>query len=122
MQTFEEVFVIGFAVITVLAVVCSIITNMIKELVFIDKIPTSIVCMVVSLLVCLFMVQFAYTYMDFGISRFNATVFAIIGSFVVSLVSMSGWDRINQIIESICSRKDMENLLDTIKKYGKDDK
>ncbi|WP_320973323.1 ribonuclease [Enterocloster bolteae] len=80
----------------ILACVVSIITQVIKELPKLDKLPTSVVALTISLVLCPLVVIVLCTYMKQPIVWYY--VFgAFIAAFIVYLVSTGGWERVNEI-------------------------
>ena len=80
----------------VLACAVSAITQVIKELPKLDKLPTSVVALSISLVLCPLAVIILCTYVKQPIVWYY--VFgAIIAAFIVYLVSTGGWERVNEI-------------------------
>lgn len=80
----------------VLACAVSIITQVIKELPKLDKLPTSVVALTISLVLCPLAVVILCNYMKQPIAWYY--VFgAIIAAFIVYLVATGGWERVNEI-------------------------
>lgn len=79
-----------------LACAVSIITQVIKELPKLDKLPTSVVALSISLVLCPLAVIVLCTYMKQTIVWYY--VFgAFIAAFIVYLVATGGWERVNEI-------------------------
>ena len=78
----------GLALIGVLAFLVSIIVQVIKELPGLNKIPTSIVALVTSLILCPVALAVLCTYYIFA---------SIIAAFVVYLVATGGWEKVKGI-------------------------
>lgn len=75
----------------ILATAVSIITEVMKA-VLPKKFPTKVLAMIVSFIVCI-----VYT-IAFGTVSVSSIVMAIFGGFVVSFVSMFGFDQFKEII------------------------
>ena len=83
----------GLALIGVLAFLVSIIVQVIKEL---NKIPTSIVALVTSLILCPVALAVLCTYYKTAVTWYY--IFAsIIAAFVVYLVATGGWEKVKGI-------------------------
>ena len=78
----------GLALIGVLAFLVSIIVQVIKEMPGINKIPTSIVALATSLILCPVALIILCTYY---------IVASIVGAFIVYLVATGGWERVKEI-------------------------
>lgn len=75
-----------------LAGVVSIVTQVLKNILP-SKMPTKLLVFIVSLLVtCLFVLT------SYSISV-KMVILSLLGSFVVALVSMNGWDTVKEIFE-----------------------
>lgn len=86
----------GLALIGGLAFLVSVIVQVIKELPGINKIPTSIVALVTSLILCPVALAVLCTYYKTVITWYY--VFAsFIAAFVVYLVSTGGWVKVKDI-------------------------
>ena len=86
----------GFMVIGILAAVVSIITQVTKEIAFLNRIPTSLQVLVLSLILCPVVLVAACQYFRIVITWYM--VFgAFIAAFVVALVAMGGWEKVREI-------------------------
>ena len=86
----------GLALIGVLAFLVSIIVQVIKELPGLKNIPTSIVALAASLVLCPIALMVLCTYMKIVITWYY--VFAsFLAAFVVYLVATGGWEKIKEI-------------------------
>lgn len=86
----------GLALIGVLAFLVSIIVQVIKELPGLNKIPTSIVALVTSLILCTVALAVLCTYYKTAVTWYY--IFAsIIAAFVVYLVATGGWEKVKGI-------------------------
>lgn len=86
----------GLALIGVLAFLVSIIVQVIKELPGLNKIPTSIVALVTSLILCPVALVVLCTYYKTAVTWYY--IFAsIIAAFVVYLVATGGWEKVKGI-------------------------
>lgn len=88
----------------ILALLVSVITEVIKKLEFLKKIPTALVVIVVSLILCPVSVVMLAAY--FGIVLEWFMVFAsFIAAFIVALVSMDGWERMAELAGRFIKKK-----------------
>ncbi len=86
----------GLALIGALAFLVSIIVQVIKELPGLNKIPTSIVALVTSLILCPAALVVLCTYYKTAVTWYY--IFAsIIAAFVVYLVATGGWEKVKDI-------------------------
>lgn len=86
----------GFMVIGILAAVVSIITQVTKEIAFLNRIPTSLQVLVLSLILCPVALVAACQYLKIVITWYM--VFgSFIAAFVVALVAMGGWEKVREI-------------------------
>lgn len=86
----------GLAALGVLAFMVSIIVQVIKELPKLNKIPTSIVALVTSLILCPAAVVILCTYYKIVITWYY--VFAsFLAAFIVYLVATGGWEKVKSI-------------------------
>ena len=86
----------GLALIGVLAFLVSIIVQVIKELPGLDKIPTSIVALITSLILCPVALLILCTYYKTTVTWYY--IFAsVIAAFVVYLVATGGWEKVKGI-------------------------
>lgn len=80
----------------VLAFLVSVIVQTVKELPLLQAVPTSVVALVVSLILCLLAVIIACQYFKIVLVWYYI-IAAIIAAFVVYLVATGGWKRITTI-------------------------
>lgn len=79
-----------------LAFLVSVIVQVIKELPGLQRIPTSAVALVVSLILCLLTVIIVCQYFNF-VMVWYYPVASIIVAFVVYLVATGGWERVSDL-------------------------
>lgn len=80
----------------VMAFLVSTITQVVKELPGIKKIPTAVVVIVLSLVLCPAALVAALSWLSRPITWYM--IFAcIIAAFIVALVAMDGWERVAEI-------------------------
>lgn len=80
----------------VMAFVVSTVTQVVKSWPGLDKLPTSVVVIVLSLVLCPVTFVALMAWMDREITWYM--VFAcMIGAFIVALVAMDGWERLKEI-------------------------
>ena len=85
--------VVGF-----LAFIINVITQLTKEIGFLSRIPTSLQVIVTSLIICL-LAYFGYSaYSDLTIQWYYV-VGTIVGSFIVSYISMYGFEKLKELYE-----------------------
>ncbi|MCI9338846.1 MAG: ribonuclease [Lachnospiraceae bacterium] len=85
-----------FMAIGVLAFLVAAIVQIIKELPWLQRIPTSLVALTVSLILCLLAVIIVCQYLEIAIVWYY--IFAsFIAAFVVYLVATGGWERVTEI-------------------------
>jgi len=79
-----------------LAFLVSVITQVIKELPVLNKMPTAVVVFVLSLILCPLTFLAAMDYMSKPVEWYM--IFAcMIAAFLVALVAMSGWEAVRNI-------------------------
>lgn len=86
----------GLALIGALAFLVSIIVQVIKEMPGLNKIPTSIVALVTSLILCPVALIILCTYYKVTIVWYYI-VASVVGAFIVYLVATGGWERVKEI-------------------------
>lgn len=98
MELFMQYVTYALMAVGALAFVVAVIVQVIKELPWLQQIQTSVVALVVSVLVCVFVMQVACQY-------FRIVIFwyywpgAVIAAFIVYLVATGGWERVTGIWE-----------------------
>lgn len=86
----------GMALLGVLAFMVSIVVQVIKEMPFLSKIPTSAVALITSMALCPVALIVLCTYFKITITWYY--VFAsFMAAFIVYLVSTGGWEKIKEI-------------------------
>lgn len=89
------------------AFLVSVITQVIKEMPVLKKIPTNAVALVLSMILCPLAVIIACQYMNIVITW--VYVFAsFIAAFIVYLVSTGGWEKIHELWNRTKYKKDFE--------------
>lgn len=86
----------GLAVLGVLAFMVSIVVQVIKELPKLNKIPTSIVALVTSLILCPVAVVVMCTYYKMVITWYYI-IASVVAAFIVYLVATGGWEKVKSI-------------------------
>jgi putative effector of murein hydrolase LrgA (UPF0299 family) len=90
------------------AFIVSIITQAIKEMPLLVKIPTNVVVLVLSLILCPVEVIVLCQYFKIVIEWYY--IFAsFIASFIVYLVSTGGWERVTQLWNKTKYKKEKED-------------
>lgn len=86
----------GMALLGVLAFMVSIVVQVIKEMPFLAKVPTSAVALITSMILCPVALVILCTYFKITITWYY--VFAsFLAAFIVYLVSTGGWEKIKEI-------------------------
>lgn len=86
----------GLMALGVLSFLVAVIVQVIKELPLLKKIPTSVVALAISLILCPLAVVIACQYYKIVIDWYH--VFAsFIAAFIVYLVATGGWERVAEI-------------------------
>lgn len=86
----------GLALIGGLAFLVSIIVQVLKELPGLSRIPTSIVALATSLILCPVTLTMLCTYYKIAVTWYY--IFAsLVGAFVVYLVATGGWEKVKSI-------------------------
>lgn len=80
----------------ILAFLVAVIVQVIKELPCLQRIPTSVVALVVSLILCRLAVIIACQYFKIIIVWYYV-VASVVAAFMVYLVATGGWERIAEI-------------------------
>ena len=86
----------GLALIGVLAFLVSIIVQVIKELPGLNQIPTSIVALVTSLILCPMELVILCTYYKMVITWYYI-IASVVAAFIVYLVATGGWEKVKSI-------------------------
>jgi putative effector of murein hydrolase LrgA (UPF0299 family) len=90
------------------AFVVSIITQAIKDMPFLTKVPTSVVVLILSLILCPVEVIVLCQYFKIVIEWYY--IFAsFIASFIVYLVSTGGWERVTELWKRTKYKKELED-------------
>ena len=90
-----------------LAFVCSLIVQAIKEMPWLVKIPTNVVALVISLILCPVAVVILCQYFKIVIEWYY--IFAsFIAAFIVYLVSTGGWERVAEMWKRTKYNKQIE--------------
>ena len=96
MQFFMEYATYCLMAIGVTAFIVSVITQTIKELPFLVKIPTNIVVLVLSLIFCPIELIIACQALEITIVWYYILA-SFVASFIVYLVATGGWERVTDI-------------------------
>ena len=86
----------GLALIGVLAFLVSIIVQVIKELPGLNQIPTSIVALVTSLILCPMALVILCTYYKMVVTWYYI-IASVVAAFIVYLVATGGWEKVKSI-------------------------
>lgn len=107
-QTVMELVTYVLMAIGLTAFIVSIITQAIKEMPLLVKIPTNVVVLVLSLILCPVEVIVMCQYFKIVIEWYY--IFAsFIASFIVYLVSTGGWERVTQLWNKTKYKKEKED-------------
>lgn len=96
MNTMMEYITYGLALIGGLAFLVSVIVQVIKEMPGLNKIPTSVVALAASMILCPVALIVLCTYYKMVITWYYVFA-AFVAAFVVYLVSTGGWEKIKSI-------------------------
>lgn len=83
-------------VVTLLAFLVSLITETIKNLGFLKKIPTNLVVLVLSVLLCIIAYVIAASVLNYRIYWYGI-VGSILGGFIINYVATYGWEKFNSL-------------------------
>jgi hypothetical protein len=90
------------------AFIVSIITQAVKEMPFLKKIPTNVVVLILALILCPVEVIVLCQYFKIVIVWYY--IFAsFIASFIVYLVSTGGWERVTELWKKTKYKKELED-------------
>lgn len=95
----EVIAVLGF-----LAFLVNIIVEMVKDMSLIKDVPTKLVVLIISLIINL-SVFIAYTSYTGNVVQIYEVISIVIGSFVVSYISMYGYDSLKELYVKSQSKK-----------------
>lgn len=96
MELMVQYITYGLMALGVLSFLVAVIVQVIKELPGLNKIPTSVVALAVSLIVCPLAVVIACQYYKIVIVWYYP-IGAIIAAFVVYVIATGGWERAAEI-------------------------
>lgn len=85
-------------VVGLLAFIINVITQLTKEIGFLSRIPTALQVIVTSLIICL-LAYFGYSGYSGLTIQWYYVVGTIVGSFIVSYISMYGFDKLKELYE-----------------------
>lgn len=91
------------AVICALCVIISVITEFTKEIGFLNKIPTSLQVLVLSIVVCVLAFFMFISYMNIQFAWYYLVAVIFI-SFIVAIITAKGWDFFINIIKRFWRR------------------
>ena len=83
-------------VVGVLAFLVSAIVQVIKELPGLQRVPTSVVALAVSLILCPLAVVIACQYLGIAVTLYYI-IASVIAAFIVYLVATGGWERVAEM-------------------------
>lgn len=90
----------GLALIGVLAFMVSIVVQVIKEMPGLTKLPTSIVALAASLVLCPLAMIGLCAYYKIVITWYYVTA-SFLAAFIVYLVSTGGWEKVKEIWDRV---------------------
>lgn len=96
MELMMQYITYGLIALGVLSFLVAVIVQVIKELPWVNRIPTSVVALVVSVILCPLAVIIACQYFKIVIVWYYP-IGAVIAAFIVYLVATGGWERIAEI-------------------------
>ena len=97
-QTIMDNVSIIFMVITCICVLISVITEFTKEIGFLNRIPTSLQVLVLSLIICMLAFFAFISYMNIAFVWYYFVVVVFI-SFIIAIITTKGWDYLIDIIK-----------------------
>ena len=96
LQNFTQIAALITAFIGIMAFLVSGVTEVLKKLEWFDKMPTALVVILLSLMLCPVCVLALAAY--FGVPADGFILFAsFIAGFFVALVAMDGWERVTEL-------------------------
>lgn len=98
-----EAFGIFMAFIGICAFLTSLITEAVKCIDKINRLPTKLVCYIVSLLITPLMCCIAMSYFGHW-AEWTMVLAAFLVSFVVAKVSMNGWDDVTELARKLINK------------------
>lgn len=96
MELMMQYITYGLIALGVLSFLVAVIVQVIKELPWVNRIPTSVVALVVSVILCPLAVIIACQYYKIVIVWYYP-IGAVIAAFIVYLVATGGWERVKEI-------------------------
>lgn len=82
--------------VTWLAMACSLVTEFVKELPGIQKVPTKLVCYIVAIVITTPAFVAAMAYLKIPVEWYSCFA-SFLASFVVAKVAMGGWDDMTEL-------------------------
>lgn len=95
-NTIMQYITYGLCLLGVLAFTVSLVVQVIKEMPGLNKLPTSVVALTVSLILCPVTLAVLCTYFKVVITWYYVFA-AFIAAFIVYLVATGGWERVKEI-------------------------
>ncbi|MDD3999905.1 MAG: hypothetical protein PHX62_03310 [Bacilli bacterium] len=99
---------IAGAIVSLLAMIVSLITEAIKNLGFLKKVPTNIVVLILSIIICILAYLGASSYYGMKV-KWYSLVGSFLGGFVVNYIATYGWEKFNALYLRFQKRKEKTN-------------
>jgi cell shape-determining protein MreD len=104
-QILGEYLPIASAIVALLAFIVSLITETIKNLAFLKKIPTNLVVLTIAIIISLITYFAAASYCNYKITWYGI-IGSFLGGFVVNYISTYGWEKFNALYLRYQRRKE----------------
>lgn len=103
-----EYFPLAIAIISILAFIVSIITELIKNIGLLKKLPTNILVLIISIIICI-SGYLAYTSYISSPIKWHLIIASFFSSFVVAYVATYGWEKMHLLNKRFKLRKNKES-------------
>jgi cell shape-determining protein MreD len=99
---------IASTIVAIMAFIVSLITEVIKNLGFLKKVPTNLVVLVLSIILSVLTYLAAASILDFKVYWYGI-IGSFLGGFVVNYISTYGWEKFNVLYLRYQGRKENQN-------------
>lgn len=103
-----EILTIIVSSVAALAIIISVIIQVLKQISFLDKIPTELMVIVLSLILTPVGTKIYFNYIDMPVTS-TVVIGSVILGFFVAFVSMFGWEKLTSIVSQF--KVDPKDLL-----------
>jgi TRAP-type uncharacterized transport system fused permease subunit len=100
---------LGVAIISILAFIVSLITELIKNIGFLKKVPTNIVVLVLSVIICVISYLAYSSYKEYTVYWYSV-VASIFSGFVVAYIATYGWEKFHLLFERFKRSKEDKSI------------